>query len=192
MVHFFFARYKYICILAFLLILALTSIATYSESTENPVKEKVALIYNFVRYTNWPRETKQARANVFIITVLGREKPYFDQLQQDLKQKRVTNRRFEIQQTLDFKSDLLKESHIVLFNTSDTMIISEGLNYLQTNPVLTISDYPGFNSMGGDIEFTRDDVNSIRFNINHVPTRYKKIQIRSPMLQAAANIVEEQ
>ena len=179
------------CVLT-LLLFGLTSISTYSENIENPIKAKVSLIYNFVRYTNWPRESQQARTDTFIITVLGNEKLYFDQLQQDLKEKQVANRKFKIQQTLDLKNNSLIESHIVVFNTLDIMTIREGLRNLRAYPVLTISDYPGFNSMGGDIEFTKDDVDNIRFNINHVPTRYKKIEIRSPMLQAAANIVEEQ
>jgi hypothetical protein len=185
--HFF----RFACVFV-LLFFGLSSISTYSENTENPIKEKVSLIYNFVRYTNWPRESQQARTDTFKITVVGNEQQYFDQLQQYLNEKQVANRKFTIQQTLDLKNKSLIESHIVIFNTLDIMTIREGLRKLRAYPVLTISDYPGFNAMGGDIEFTKDDVNSIRFNINHVPARHKKIKIRSPMLQAAANIVEEQ
>ncbi len=156
-----------------------------AQTVEEPVL-KVAYLYNFSKYVQWPdTDTTVSPRKTFDICVIGGE-----QLRLPLKQleKRGVGGRPIITHLLnELPPDQACE--MVYFADSTRSEIAEDLERLEGQPVLTIADLAGFAVQGGMIELTREN-DRIRFRINVDKVREAGLRISSRLLKLATIVRE--
>jgi len=123
---------------------------------------KAGLLYNFLRYTQWPPQGQAADA---VVCIYGRD-PFNGRLN-PMAGRTVNQRTIEVRIIHDYSE---VGSCSLLFVSADERSRWSALHaYLAGRNILTVSDYDGFARDGGMIEFTR--VNSrigVRINVDAV------------------------
>jgi hypothetical protein len=134
---------------------------------------KAGLLYNFLRYTQWPEPSRPDQPAV--VCIYGRD-PFGGRLS-GLAGRTVNQRTIEVRSVRN-NSDFDACSLLVL-NAEEREQWPQLRNYLSRRNVLTVSDYDTFTMAGGMIEFTR--VNSrigVRINIEAVKAADLAVQDR--------------
>ncbi|MCE3232207.1 MAG: YfiR family protein [Rickettsiaceae bacterium] len=111
---------------------------------------KSGLLYNFLKYTNWPGSDSQSNS---VVCIFGND-PFGGYL--DPMGGRSVNKRVIVIR----KINSLPESadcHVVFVNSEEAKRWPSLLEFLQDKPVLTVSDFEGFINSGGMIEFNKKD-----------------------------------
>lgn len=148
---------------------------------------KVALIYNFAKFTTWPEETFQDAETPFVFAVLGKS-PFGDALKV-LDGKKIGGRRIQI---CHFPAVSDFESCQVLFCTPDDLMRFSEANHglLNRQHVLTVGDKEGFTEANG-ILFVTFVEDHLGFKVNLRATRWAEIEISSNLLKLAITVIEE-
>ena len=137
---------------------------------------KVAFLYNFGKYVDWPTDDKSA----FTIGVVGRD-PFgksLDKLAQTktLGERRITIRR--IRKPADFG-----ECHILFFPRDTPAELAQFvLAKARQEPCLIVGEKPGFAESGGTVNFFVQN-NRVRFEINPSVAKERNLRISSKLLQ---------
>ena len=169
-------------ITALLLMLLLTAPATgkadEAQLTEHRIK--AAFLYNFSRFTSWPKATLQARSE-FSLCTLG--STLFAQQLESLAGKTVHGKTLAVK-NLDRLEEVV-DCQLVFISQSDEL--AETLSTLQELPVLTVSDAAAFTEKGGIIQFKIVE-NKVRFRINVDAARTAGLTISSKLLSLAISV----
>jgi hypothetical protein len=141
---------------------------------------KAGLLYNFLRYTQWPQQGQAADA---VVCIYGHD-PFNGRLT-PMAGRTVNQRTIEIRMVHD-NSELSACS--LLFVNSDERSRWSALHaYLAGRNILTVSDYDGFARAGGMIEFTR--VNSrIGVRINVEAVQGANLAVEDRLLRLASTV----
>ncbi len=142
---------------------------------------KAGLLYNFLRYTEWP----QAREAV-VVCVYGRD-PFSGRLTpmsgRTVNQQPIRIRFIDAQSEIDGCS--------MLFVNAEERADWPGLRtYLARRNVLTVSDYEGFARTGGMIEFTRAN-NRVGVRVNPGAAQAANLVIQDRLLRLASIVETE-
>ncbi len=152
---------------------------------EEPVL-KVAYLYNFSKYVQWPQNGPHASPqDAFDICVIRGER-----LRAPLKQletRSVNGRPIVTHMLSELPGDQICE--MVYFAGGTRSEIAADLLLLAGQPVLTIADLTGFAVQGGMIELTRKN-DRIRFRINVDKVREAGLHISSRLLKLATIVRE--
>jgi hypothetical protein len=121
---------------------------------------KAGLIYNFLRYTQWP--PAQERNTPMVVCLYGGD-PFGGRLSpmagRTVNQRPIELRAVHTQPQLDACS-------LVFINAAERAEWPSLRYYLARRSVLTVSDYDGFARAGGMLEFTRiNDRIGVRVNV---------------------------
>jgi hypothetical protein len=176
---------------AILLLVALlhSNVANSADSDSLEIKVKAAYLYNFLRFVEWPEDSKL----VSNICVLGINKSYHSA--------------FSSLAAISKKSEKIK---IDFFNTDDDMknlsscqilfitdnasnkskAVIDYLNSDRDSHVLTIGESNDFINKGGMINFINVK-DKIRFEINQDITKAAGLKISSKVLRIAERIIGE-
>lgn len=146
-----------------------------AAQTADEYQIKAALSYNIARYTSWPSENQVVR-----FCIVGNNA--------------VLNafKAFEKKQIESLPISILHVTKITDTSSCQVLFISKGNRDLLprinaaigTNPVLTISEMPGFNESGGMVNLlTKDE--KITLSINQSAVVKSKLKISSKLLRLA-------
>ena len=129
-------------------------------------KIEAGLIYNFLKYTEWPSSKTAEPQSPLIICIFGAEDPFNGYLQ-PIEERTVNQRTITIRHISN--TEQMASCHM-LFLGSDKQAQWPALHDFLTNKsVLTVGDFAGFSKAGGMIEFTtEDDRIQIRLNTEAV------------------------
>ena len=129
-------------------------------------KIKAGLIYNFLKYTEWPSAKMADPTSPIIICIFGSEDP-FDRHLQPIEDRTVNQRTIAIRHISN--TEQMTSCHM-LFLSSDEQVQWPVLHrFLADKSVLTVGDFEGFSRSGGMIEFgTQDNRIQIELNINAI------------------------
>lgn len=140
---------------------------------------KSALVYNFVKFTQWPENSINTRIEIC----------YFNDLYKPgltlVAGKKIASYSISIRQ-IDNINDV-DTCQLVYIDKSKRDILNRLFLKVQGKPILTVSDIVGFYDEGGMIEITLSD-NRLRFLINLDSVNKSNIVLSSQMLKLAIDV----
>jgi hypothetical protein len=143
---------------------------------------KAAIIYNIVRFVEWPREEPGTSELRICVAGEGLRDPIpFLELQgQQAAGKRIAVR-------LDSKS--LRDCQVLFLAVRDEMHLQSAIRSLSRAPVLTITELPGACLKGSIVNFIIID-KKVGFEINAAAARRAGIRISSKLLKLARSVFD--
>jgi hypothetical protein len=139
---------------------------------------KAALLYNFLRYTQWPAAARAGEPAV--VCVYGRD-PFGGRLA-PMAGRTVNQRTIEVRAVRSFTE---ADACTLLYLSADERARWADLRtHLGRSDVLTVSDYDGFARSGGMIEFTRTN-NRIGVLINTGALANANLEVEDRLLRLA-------
>ena len=145
---------------------------------------KLAFLYRFAQFIEWPADAFHDSGSPITICVAGLD-PFAPEAEQDLRQRKVSGHPMDIRSLK--RDDDPKVCQVVFIPASENKRAGEILKILKTSSVVTVGETEGFASFGGVIKLTRDE-HTLRFEINLDAATYRRLQISSRLL-ALARIV---
>jgi hypothetical protein len=135
-------------------------------------KIKAGLVYNFLKYTQWPSASPQA---AMVVCMLGGD-PFDGQLA-PMAGRTVSQRAIELRTMRDAADT---SGCAVITVRADQRSAWEGARKaLTAKEILTFADFDGFATQGGMVEFTRvDDRVSVKINTDAVAAAHLRIDDR--------------
>jgi len=147
---------------------------------------KLAFIYNFTKFVEWPAASYRDPGAPLLICIAGHD-PFSHDLEQELRTRTAGGRSVEVR-TLK-PTDALSGCHIVFVPVTekDQDKIVRDLNGSST---LTVGETEGFAARGGVINLTIVE-NNVHFEVNELAADRAGLKISSKLL-GIAKIIKEQ
>ncbi|HKI61587.1 MAG TPA: YfiR family protein [Mariprofundaceae bacterium] len=139
---------------------------------------KAAYVFNFIRFTEWPKPSPDQEASGIVLDVLGDE-GFYETLQ-TVAQHEVA-KQIGLNVNACSTESCLKAASVIYFAESD-LAYEPQLELLAGLPVLTVSDIPGFASHGGMIEIRYQD-EKLTFVVNLQAVQRAGLYISAQLLQ---------
>ncbi len=121
-----------------------------AENVESKYTLIAAYIYNFTQLTTWPSASNDA----FSVCVVGQD-PFGSSLD-PIKSRKVNDAKITVRHH-SATDDGLTACNVLFVSSSERSNLKTILGPLKGNPVLTMSDIPGFSNSGGMVEFKLED-----------------------------------
>jgi hypothetical protein len=154
---------------------------------------EAAFLVNFLRYTDWPPELAAPVDEPYVITVLGDEAmaaqlARLTRVVPPVRGRRIEVRRLEFPEGADATvragvSERLRRSHLVFVHRTREPLEAI-LGDLSGQPVLTVSDQPGFVAGGGMLGLRREGAR-ITFEANPAAIRNARLVVSAKVLKLA-------
>jgi hypothetical protein len=148
---------------------------------------KIAFLFNFAKFIEWPASSFATPQSPFAICVLGQD-PFGHMLDDALQGKMIGERPLAVRRLRD-KAEA-RSCHMVFVSSLESAHLSEIIGSLQGANVLLVGETNGFAASGGTIEFTLED-NHVRFAINPDAADRSGLKFSSKLL-ALAKIVHDE
>jgi hypothetical protein len=142
-------------------------------------KVKATMLFNFVKFVEWPDKAFADKAAPLVIGVLG-EDPFGEELEAVIRDEVVHSRLLTIKRSA--KVSDLKDCHLLFVGRARKEQLTQILVELDDAPILTVGDGEGFARMGGVINFVLE-ADKIRFEVNLAAARRKELELSSQMLR---------
>lgn len=162
-----------------LLLTAATLFAEQSKPSEYQVK--ATYLYNFGRFVQWPANIP---GDSFAICLLGQD-PFGPVLDSTLSGESLDGRPVVVRRIT--KARDATDCRILFINSAEESHLSEILNVLDGNSILTVSDMPDFSRRGGMIQFVLEG-GRVRFEVNLTRAENAKLTLSSELLKVAAAV----
>ncbi len=184
--------YRPVCmglISALALVLLLLPAAGQADSARN-YKIKAGFTYRFILFGEWPEAAFVPNQGTFTIGIIGTN-PFSDFFTQAASHpvggKRLIIRSLPAQPSLA----AIRSCQIIFINSELEDELAEILAMAAGEPILTVSDIPGFIDKGGMISFFNRR-NRIKFAVHRSRASKVGINFRAQMLKMAAHVLEEE
>ena len=125
-------------------------------------KIKAGLIYNFLKYTEWPSEKIEAPPSSLTVCIFGDGDPLSGYLQPI--EDRTVHQRFVKLRHISTVEESAK-CHMLFIGSDEEAQWPALHSFLANKSVLTVGDFNGFSRAGGMIEFSAED-NRIQIWLN--------------------------
>jgi hypothetical protein len=155
------------------------------ESAEYPVK--LAFLYNFTKFVEWPPDSYREPGAPLLICIVGHD-PFSETLEVELRTRNVGGHPVELR---TFKpNDKLSVCQIVFVPATEKHQAERILRSLKGSSTLTVGETEGFAVLGGIINLTVE-ANKVHFEVNRLAAERAGLKISSSLL-SIAKIVHEQ
>jgi len=171
-----------------LIIASAIALPVYAAETLQLVEQqiKAGLVYNFLKYTEWPADRMPAPGDAVVVCLLGGD-PFGGYLQ-PLAGRTVN------QQVIGIKSvptvTEAQSCSLLIVHSNQQANWPDMQRMLAGKSVLTVSDMPGFAGSGGMIEFTRTN-NRIGVTINTDTVTAAHLMVQDRLLRLARTVSRE-
>jgi len=159
-------------------LIALQSSASCAADLETKVR--VAYIYNFTKFIEWPENEWETGSEPVRICVVGSD-PIRTTLG-ELSTRDVRGRPIRIVRIRD--ASTIPQCHLLFISRSEEARVETILRRLQGTSVVTISDIPRFAQRGGMIAFTTEN-NRVKIEINQRIIRQSGLKVSAKLLEIA-------
>ncbi|MBU0755163.1 MAG: YfiR family protein [Planctomycetes bacterium] len=178
----------------------LVGVLRADEVMQKEYQIKTALIYNFLKFIDWPEVEDDEGSNDSSFLTVGlyaSEEIY--KVCRSIEGKKVKDRKIRIQKVfaedLEFENSDIWKTIDVLFLTESSLEeeeikTSKVLGLVKGRSILTISEVPKFIEEGGIINFVRDD-NHVKFEINLDAAKEARLEIKTSLLKLAKTVVQK-
>jgi hypothetical protein len=147
---------------------------------------KLAFLYNFAQFVQWPADAFRDSGAPLTICVAG-ENPFQGEIERSLRGRTVGGHPVELR-----KLNLHEDPHacqMIFVRATEKNSTSRILANSKGSSTLTVGEAKGFAERGGIINLTREE-NKLRFEVNINAAAQTKLKISSKLL-ALAKIVNE-
>jgi hypothetical protein len=154
-----------------------------AEEVGQEYQLKAAFLVNFSRFITWPEQAFPPEQQEIIFCIAGKN-PFGSTLS-SIENKKVNGRNIKVV----FADSLqrLPPCHLLYVSNSEKNDLASLLSRIGRQPVVTVSDIPGFVVAGGSIEFVIKD-DRLSFIINNSELRQRGIQGSAAMLDLAFSV----
>jgi hypothetical protein len=159
------------------------SVCALSAQSGSEYDVKAAFLYKFASFVEWPSEASNPP---LCICVLGQD-PFGPSLDRIVRDKSVNGRPFLIRRQRPGEG--AGDCHILFIAGSERSRLKQILDSRQGEPVLTVSDVPGFCESGGGINLALAE-NRVRLEINPAAVQRAGLQVSSRLLSLARLVRE--
>ena len=143
---------------------------------------KVAFLYNFAKFVDWPPEAFAGEKSPFVIGILG-DNPFGSMLEQMVAGRNINDRPITVQK-FQGNDAAITNCQILFISGSEKTHFAAILQKLQGSSVLTVSEDGGFLGAGGMINFVVV-AGKIRFEINDGNAKAAHLKISAKLLSLA-------
>ncbi len=149
---------------------------------------KLAFLYNFEQFTQWPPQAFHDPSAPLTICVAGQD-PFGSEMEQGLQGRKVSSHPIQIRKLK--RDDDPRTCHMIFVRASEKRIVGQIVAGLKGSSTLTVGESKGFADLGGVINLTLEE-NKLRFEINLAAATQTRLKISSKLLALAKIIKAEQ
>jgi len=157
-------------------------------SPYTPYQHKALYLYNFAKFTEWPKEAFADENAPFVLGILGQD-PFGKDIE-IIKGKTVKNRRLEVKYYSTVQE--IAGCHLLFISSSETGRLAETLKALEKSSVLTIAETEGFLEQSGIIKLVAEQKTSgsqtVAFEINLVAAGKANLKLDTQLLKLARQV----
>jgi hypothetical protein len=162
-----------------LLILSISILPALGDEIQEE-QVKVAFIYNFAKFVEWPPEAFRTDSSTLTIGLIGPDP--FGSLLDSLKEKSIRGRKISIKRMA--KAENPEDCHIWFISASEKANLRNILAQAKNHNILTVSDMDRFAQQGGMIGLVNQD-GRINFEINIDAVQRSKLRFSAQLLKLA-------
>ena len=155
-----------------------------------PNQHKALYLYNFAKYTEWPKEAFASDEAPFVLGILGKEDPFGRDID-IIKGKLVKGRKLEIRRYLSVPE--VTDCQLLFIALSETNNLAQILKVLEKTSILTIAEVEGFLQARGMINLLTEKKNTgtqtVSFEINLPAAQRANLKLDAQLLRLARNIL---
>ena len=156
-----------------------------SESAEYPLK--LAFLYNFAKFVEWPPDSFRSPSGPLAICIVGHN-PFSLDIENQLRSRPAGGHPIEFVALKP--TDMLNLCHIVFVPVTEKDQAARIVSGLRGSAALTVGESEGFAAKGGMINFTVEGGN-VRFEINRLAADRAGLKISSKLLSLAKVVTEQ-
>jgi hypothetical protein len=154
------------------------------ESVEYPIK--LAFLYNFAKFIEWPPESYRDPGAPLEICIVGHD-PFSPDSERELRTRTVGGHPVEV---LTLKpTDTLRVCHMVFIPITEKDQADRIVRGLKGSSTLTVGEAEGFAVLGGIINLTGEE-NKVHFEVNRLAADRAGLKISSKLLSLARIVTE--
>lgn len=166
-----------------IVLLSMIALGSPLAAQDTEKKVKAALIYQFMRFTEWPSHAfRDGREPVVIATLhgnpLGR---YLDVLER----KKIRGRRIQVRHCTTLEQ--ARGAHVLVLGSSSEEDVGKALAGLGSNPVLTVGACARFLELGGHVNFVKQR-KKVKFEISTARLDGTALRISAKVLKLAVRV----
>jgi hypothetical protein len=165
----------------------IASPTAFSQKEESPeYTVKLAFLYNFTKFVEWPPDSYRAPSAPLLICIVGHD-PFSQILEGELRTRNVGGHPVEVRSLKP--NDKLNFCQIVFVPATEKQYADRIVSGLKGSNTLTVGETDGFAVQGGIINLTVE-ANKVHFEINRLAADRAGLKISSRLL-SIAKIVHE-
>ena len=185
-------------IIVFIIVLTVSALISHTDAKSHAerrkeIELKAAYIYNFIKFTDWPKDTFKDEKEPLIIGVFDEDQQ--ENLSKVLREKSKNNHPIQVlhlkKQDIQSKENVQRCQILFFpktFKNSDEQSV---FKHIQNHPVLTIGERNKFLEAGGMINFVLEK-KKIRFEINLIAVEKAGLKIRAKLLKLAKRVIRKE
>jgi hypothetical protein len=159
-------------------------ISSNAEGVEYPVK--LAFLYNFTKFIEWPSSSYSYPAAPLSICIVGRD-PFNSDIEGDLRTRMVGGHSVEV---LILKpTDTLNVCHMAFIPATEKDQADKIVKSLKGSSTLTVGETAGFAGLGGIINLTVEK-SQVHFEVNPLAAQRAGLKISSKLLSLAKIVTD--
>jgi len=171
-----------------LAILAMLVWPLYLAAQSSPYtlyQHKALYLYNFAKYTEWPKEAFPDESAPFVLGILGRD-PFRSDID-IIKDKTIKGRKLVVRNLHSVEE--ANGCHLLFICSSETKNLAQILRALDHAHILTIAETDGFLEQSGMINLVPEqkgpDTQVVGFEINQAATEKANLKMDARLLKLA-------
>ena len=166
--------------IALALTLGLPASTAVAAKLPGEYEVKASFLYNFIAFTEWPETAFETTASPIVIGVLGKDS-FGSALDAMMNGERIKERPLVVWHLT--RTEDMNRCHILFVSASEAKQLGDIIRQLKTQPVLTVSDIPGFAEAGGAVGFT--PTGTVKLTINQEAIRTAHLGLSAKLLRLA-------
>jgi hypothetical protein len=155
------------------------AVAQNEENAEYPVK--LAFLYNFTKFVEWPPESYREASAPLAICIVGHD-PFNPDLETELRTRKVGDHPVEVRPLR--ATDTVNACHVVFVPVTEKDHAGKIMKGLRGSNTLTVGESDGFAAMGGIINLVVEG-DKIRFEVNPAAADRAGLKISAKLLSMA-------
>jgi hypothetical protein len=157
-------------------------------SPYTPYQHRALYLYNFAKFTEWPKEAFADENAPFVLGILGTD-PFGKDIE-IIKGKTLKNRKLEVRYCASVQE--AKGCHLLFISSSVTNQLEDTLKILQNTSVLTIAETEEFLQQSGIIKLVAEQKTSgtqtVAFEINLAAAGRANLKLDTQLLKLAKRV----
>jgi hypothetical protein len=176
------SSHRLACIATTIVFLSVLTPSFADNSNDNSeYRVKLAFLYNFAQFVQWPAESFPNSVAPFTICVVG-QNPFEGEIENDLRGRSVGGHPLELK-TLNSQGDP-RGCQIIFVRAAEMKSVARILALTQGASILTVGEAASFATRGGIINLIKDE-NRLKFEINIDAAAQTRLKISSKLLSLA-------